>query len=194
HAGNDDALEIVPEQAEYAIGDTARYLVQNPYPGARALVTIERFGVLEQWVETLDGSTPVVEFEVKPDYMPGFYLSVLVISPRVDAPPPEPGEVDLGKPAFKLGYVSVPVRDPYKMLSLTIETDAPAYKPGDLVRARIHAAPRQPAPREPIEVAVVVLDEAVLDLIQGGTAYFDPYAGFYAYAPLDVRNFSLLTR
>lgn len=194
HAGNDDALEIVPEQAEYAIGDTARYLVQNPYPGARALVTIERFGVLEQWVQTLDGSTPIVEFEVKPDYMPGFYLSVLVISPRVDAPPPELGEVDLGKPAFKLGYVSVPVRDPYKTLDVTIETDAETYKPGDLVRARIHATPRAPERREPIEVAVVVLDEAVLDLIQGGTGYFDPYAGFYAHEPLDVRNFSLLTR
>ncbi|HEX6995144.1 MAG TPA: MG2 domain-containing protein [Gammaproteobacteria bacterium] len=194
HAGNDDALEIVPERTEYAIGDTARYLIQNPYPGARALVTIERFGVLEQWVETLDGSTPIVEFEVKPDYMPGFYLSVVVTSPRVDAPPPEPGEVDLGKPAFKLGYVSVPVRDPYKTLDVTIETDAETYKPGDLVRASIHAAPRTPDRREPIEVAVVVLDEAVLDLIQGGTDYFDPYAGFYAHAPLDVRNFSLLTR
>jgi uncharacterized protein YfaS (alpha-2-macroglobulin family) len=39
-----------------------------------------------------------------------------------------------------------------------------------------------------------VLDEAVLDLIQGGTAYFDPYEGFYTQDGLDVRNFSLLTR
>jgi len=194
HAGNDDALEIVPESTELAIGDTARYLIQNPYPGARALVTIERFGVLEQWTETLEGSTPIIEFEVKPDHMPGFYLSVLVISPRVDAPPPELGEIDLGKPAFKLGYVSVPVRDPYKTLDVTIETDAETYKPGDLVRARLRAAPRAAASGEPIEAAVVVLDEAVLDLIQDGTSYFDPYAGFYAHAPLDVRNFSLLTR
>src|SRR5690606_9643727 len=73
-------------------------------------------------------------------------------------------------------------------------TDAETYKPGDLVRARLRAAPRAAASGEPIEAAVVVLDEAVLDLIQDGTSYFDPYAGFYAHAPLDVRNFSLLTR
>jgi alpha-2-macroglobulin len=194
NAGNDDALEIVPEKSEYAVGETARYLVQNPYPGARALVTVERYGVLAQWVETLGSHTPIVEFEVESDFMPGFYLSVLVMSPRVDAPPPEVGELDLGKPAFKLGYVSVPVRDPYKQLDVTVETDADTYKPGATVRARIAAAPRMPGSDEPVEVAIVVLDESVLDLIQDGTAYFDPYAGFYAPGSLDVRNFSLLTR
>ena len=80
-SGNDDALEIVPEQAAYEVGDTARYLLKNPYAGARALVTIERYGVLKQWVQTLEGSTPVVEFGVEKDFLPGFYLSVLVMSP-----------------------------------------------------------------------------------------------------------------
>ena len=39
-----------------------------------------------------------------------------------------------------------------------------------------------------------MLDEAVLDLIRGGTSYFDPYDGFYSLDGLDVRNYSLLTR
>ena len=192
--GNDDALEIVPEQAEYAIGDTARYLLKNPYPGARALVTIERYGTLKQWVQTLDGSTPMIEFEVEKDFMPGFYLSVLVMSPRVATPPPELGELDLGKPAFKLGYVAVPVADPYKQIDVEVKTQQAVYRPGETVRARIHAEPRVRETREPIEAAVVVLDEAVLDLIQGGTSYFDPYDGFYSLDGLDVRNYSLLTR
>ena len=55
-------------------------------------------------------------------------------------------------------------------------------------------APRERETREPIEIAVAVLDEAVLDLIQDGTAYFDPYEGFYTQDGLDVRNYSLLTR
>jgi hypothetical protein len=113
-SGNDDALEIVPEETRYEIGDTARYLLKNPYPGAQALVTIERYGILKQWVQTLDSSTPVIEFAVEKDFMPGFYLSVLVMSPRVAMPPPEAGELDLGKPSFKLGYLAVPVADPYK--------------------------------------------------------------------------------
>jgi uncharacterized protein YfaS (alpha-2-macroglobulin family) len=192
--GNDDALELVPEKMRYEIGDTARYLVQNPYPGAQALVTIERYGILKQWVQTLDSSTPVIEFAVEKDFMPGFYLSVLVMSPRVAMPPPEAGELDLGKPSFKLGYLAVPVADPYKEIRVDVESNHAVYKPGDRARVRVHARPREPEAREPIEVAVAVLDEAVLDLIQGGTSYFDPYAGFYTQDGLDVRNFSLLTR
>lgn len=193
-SGNDDALELVPEQAAYEIGDTARYLVKNPYPGAKALVTVERYGILKQWVETLDSSTPVIEFDVEKDFMPGFYLSVLVMSPRVEAPPPEHGELDLGKPSFKLGYLEVPVRDPYKEIRVEVQANRAVYKPGDTVRVRVQARPREREAREPIEVAVAVLDESVLDLVQDGTAYFDPYAGFYTQDGLDVRNFSLLTR
>ena len=193
--GNDDALELVPEQAAYEIGDTARYLLKNPYPGAQALVTIERYGILKQWVQTLDSSTPVIEFAVEKDFMPGFYLSVLVMSPRVEAPPPEHGELDLGKPSFKIGYRRSaghgPVQaDPRRRAGQSRDV----YKPGDKVRVRVQARPREREVREPIEIAVAVLDEAVLDLIQGGTSYFDPYAGFYTLDGLDVRNFSLLTR
>ena len=194
NTSNDDRLDIVPEQTRHAVGDTARYLIQNPYPGARALVTIERYGVLKQWVETLDGSTPIVEFEVEEDFLPGFFLSVVVMSPRVAAPLPEPGEVDLGKPAFKLGYVQVPVDDPYKQIEVEASADAESYKPGDTVRVRIGARPRHRERTEPIEAAVVVLDEAVLDLVQGGSETFDPYTGFYDLDGLDVRNYSLLTR
>ena len=52
---------------------------QNPYPGARALVTIERYGVLKQWVQTLQDSKPIIEFRVR-GLLPGFFLSVLVTS------------------------------------------------------------------------------------------------------------------
>ena len=43
-------------------------------------------------------------------------------------------------------------------------------------------------------MAVVVLDEAVFDLIKGGSEYFDPYRGFYQLDNLDVSSYSLLTR
>ncbi len=73
-------LQIVPEKSEYRVGDKARYLVKNPFPGAKALITIERYGVMKSWVETFADSTQVVEFEVEPDFVPGFYLSVSVMS------------------------------------------------------------------------------------------------------------------
>lgn len=187
-------LPIVPEKAEYHVGDTARYLIKNPYPGAKALVTIERYGVIETFVKTLEGSTPVIEFPVKPDYMPGFYLSVVVVSPRAEKPLGE-GRIDLGKPAFRIGYVAVPVRDPYKEMDVTVKVAGDVFRPRDTIEADLTAKPRfAPDTPQPVELAVAVLDESVFDLIWDGKDAFDPYKGFYSLDPLDVANYSLMTQ
>lgn len=190
---NDTNLQIVAEQSDYRIGDSARFLVKNPYPGARALVTVERYGILDSWIETLETGTPVIEVPVKADYLPGFYLSVVALSPRVDKPLGE-GKVDLGKPAFRMGYVAATVSDPYKAIDIDIRTDRKSYKPRDRVKARLRLKPRAGKNREPYEIAVAVVDEAVLALNRSGRQYYDPYAGFNRLDPLDVNNYSLLAR
>ncbi len=188
----DNRLEIIPEKTRYAVGDQARYLVKNPFPGAMALVTVERYGVLKQWVQPLSGSTPVLSFEVGRDFLPGFYLSVVVVSPRVEQPPSESEDVDLGKPAFRMGYVKTDAFDPQKEMNIEAEPDRETYKPGDRVRVRLQAKPRKVSVPEPVEMAVVVLDESVFDLIAAGRDYFDPYKGFYTLDGLDLQNFNLL--
>ena len=188
----DNRLEIIPEKNRYAVGDRARYLVKNPFPGAKALVTVERYGVLRHWVQTLHSSTPMIEFEVKQDETPGFYLSVVVMSPRVENPPLQTGQVDLGKPSFRMGYVKTLVSDPQKELAVHVRTEQETYKPRDSVTVKLTATTHQKTNPGPVELAVVVLDEAVFDLIAGGSDYFDPYKGFYTLDGLDLENFSLL--
>ena len=190
---NDSGLTIVPESTSYKIGDTARYLVKNPYPNAKALITIERYGIIDHFVQTFASSTPVIEFKIKPDYLPGFYLSVVIVSPRVDKPLDQ-GQIDLGKPTYRMGYMTVQVKDPYKEMLVTAKTDRESYKPRDKVTVKLHAEPRIKNKNEPIELAIAVLDESVFDLIAGGKNYFDPYQGFYTLESLDLSNYSLLTR
>ncbi len=189
----DTALQMFPEKASYMVGETARYLIKNPYPNAKALITIERYGVLDHFVQTFTSSTPIVEFPVKPSYAPGFYVSVVLLSPRVDKPL-EAGQVDLGKPSFRMGYNSVPVTDPYNELAIKATAERGEYRPGETVKVALHAEPRHEGKAEPIELAVAVLDQAVFDLITGGKAYFDPYKGFYKLDNLDVRNYNLLLK
>lgn len=193
HNESDVLLPIVPEKAEYNVGDTARYLVKNPWPGAEALVTVERYGVIDSFTMKLDSSTPIIDIPVKPDYLPGFYLSVVVTSPRAADAPVE-GGVDLGKPAFRMGYVTVPVKDPYKQMNVSVKTDAEIYRPRDKVSVTLNAVPKHPQGREPVEIAVAVLDESVFDLIAGGAKAYDPYDGFYTLEGLDLKNYNLLTR
>lgn len=187
-----NVLPIVPEKNVYKVGETARFLVKNPYPGARALVTIERFGISRKWTMTLKNSTEVIEVPIRPHHLPGFYLSVVVTSPRV-TPPPGNHQVDLGKPAFRMGYVKVPVKDPFKELAITVTPRQQSVKPRSKVTVDLKVRTHQGAVK-PTELAVVALDEAVFDLIAAGKAYYDPYEGFYKLDPLDMSNFSLLTR
>ncbi|NOZ10688.1 MAG: large extracellular alpha-helical protein [Gammaproteobacteria bacterium] len=187
----DFALDVTPQKTEYKVGDTARFLVQNPYPGAQALITLERFGVQKSWVQTLKGSSEIIEVPISQDSLPGFYLSVVVMSPRVDKPLGE-GNVDLGKPSFRMGYVRVPVKDPSKELAVTITPSKKEYRPRDTVSVKLHTGMTNK--QGPVELAVAVIDEAVFDLIQGGRRYYDPYTGFYNLESLDVRNYNLLAR
>src|SRR5699024_8548708 len=93
-------VTLVPDQAEYEPGDTARVLIQNPYQEpVNALLTVERYGILWHKIVQLEGSAPVVEVPIKDDFFPGAYLSVAIFSPRI-SPPADP---DLGQPELALG-------------------------------------------------------------------------------------------
>jgi uncharacterized protein YfaS (alpha-2-macroglobulin family) len=187
-------LEVSSEKEEYKIGETARFLVQNPFPGAKALITVERFGVLKRWVRTLENATEVIEVPVEPDYLPGFYLSVVVVSPRVEKPLDKSG-IDLGKPTFRMGYVTVPVTDPYKEIAVAVKPEKDVYKPRDTVSVELRAQLKNPpadSSAPPVELAVAVLDESVFELLLKGKEAFDPYRGFYSLDSLDLANYALV--
>ena len=184
-------LELLPEKSKLEAGETARVLVKNPFPGALALVTVERLGVLRSWTQTLEGSTPILEIPIEAGDAPGVYVSVLVTSPRVDRPPGD-GGVDLGKPAFRMGYAQLNVTESSNRLQLTVEPARPVYKPGEEAEMQIHVAQGPGGSTPETELAVAVLDESVLDLLRGGASLFDPYEGFHRLGPLDVENFNLL--
>ena len=93
-----------------------------------------------------------------------------------------------------MGYIKVPVSDPYKEILVDVAVERDNYKPRDTVNVALQTQLRRPGKKEPIELAVTVIDEAVFDLLTGGRATFDPYAGFYRLEELDLKNFNLLMR
>jgi uncharacterized protein YfaS (alpha-2-macroglobulin family) len=114
------------------------------------------------------------------------------MSPRVEKPPAD-NQVDLGKPAFRMGYAQVEVKDRTKEVAIEVTPREQVYKPRATVTVDLRARTRDGA-SVPTELAVAVLDEAVFDLIAGGRDYYDPYKGFYHLEALDLQNFNLLTQ
>jgi uncharacterized protein YfaS (alpha-2-macroglobulin family) len=189
-------LPLEPEKTEYQVGETARILIRNPFPGARALFTIERLGVQRSWSRVLESDTEFVEFEITPQHFPGVYFSATVMSPRSHQPLGE-GEMGMSKPTTRMGYIGLAVRDPHKELTVEVRPRRDAYRPGERVTLDLAATPLHPVNRKQelpqMELAVVVLDEAQFNRLARRKEDFDPHKGFYRLQPLDLQNFNLLT-
>ena len=182
-------LNIVPDKKNFIIGDKLVLTVENPVPGALALVTVERYGVLDSFVQPFDQSVEKIEIPVGDDFFPGIYVSVAAFSPRVDKP--VDGEVDLGKPAQWTGYVKIPVLDESRQIEVKVTPQKQDYRPGQTMTAQISAA-LPGKEKQPVEAAVIVVDEAGLSVLPEGAESFDPYLGLNRLGDLDVRTYSLV--
>ncbi|MBN1542884.1 Ig-like domain-containing protein [candidate division KSB1 bacterium] len=181
----DDRIELIADQSMYAPGDIAQILVKSPFESAEVLVTIEREGILSQETLTLQGSAPTIAVPIESDYLPNVFVSVILLKGRTaDQMFSEEGE-DVGRPAFKIGYVNLAVSPESKRLQVTVEPNRSDYQPGDSVFVAIRVAGSAGEPVD-AQVAVSAADAGVLNLI--GYRMPDPFDIFYGMRPLSVQT------
>ncbi|MBX7059507.1 MAG: hypothetical protein K1X75_15700 [Leptospirales bacterium] len=176
---DDDRVQLSAERTALKPGDTARILVQSPFERARAVISLEREGVLWQRTVEIVGNGAPIEIPIKAEYAPSVYVGVMLLTPRVgvSADQQRGADDDLGRPQIKMGYLRLDVDAGHKRLPLRIELDRQRYAPRERVSITIHTAPGA-------EVSVAVADRAVLDLID--YHYADPLQIFYNSWPLGV--------
>jgi uncharacterized protein YfaS (alpha-2-macroglobulin family) len=96
--GNDDRIDLLPEQREVEPGQTARLQLRMPFREATALVTVEREGVIDARVMTLRGREPLIELPIPAaargggadaaaSWAPNVVVSVLVLRGRLREAP-----------------------------------------------------------------------------------------------------------
>ena len=189
--GNDDRIDVIPAKADYKPGETAEFTVRMPFRQARALVAVEREGVLETHVVELDGDEPVVRLPVQAGWGPNVYVSVLAVRGRIrqvpwtsffewgwrhpldwmqaraarsDAAPEPAGLVDLAKPAFRFGLAGIRVQSEADRLQVKVEADRDAYQVRQHAKVRIQATLPDGTPAAGAGVAFAAVDEALLEL------------------------------
>lgn len=162
--GNDDRIDVLPEQKEYKVGDTLKLQVRMPFPEATALVGIERDGVMETHVQALSAANPVISLPVKAEYAPNVFVSVFLVRGR-NAEVAPTALVDLGKPAFKLGIAEVKVGWDAVRLGVEVSSDKPRYQPREQAQVSVRVTPPagQALPAG-TEVTLAAVDEALLEL------------------------------
>lgn len=182
---NDDIIELVADSQKYKPGDTAKVLVKSPYESCSALVTLEREGIIDNWVTKLYGSADRIEIKLTEDHLPNVFVSVLLLQGRAgEKKLSEEGE-DVGKPSFKIGYANLLVDPGTKHLQIDVKTNRKDYRPGDEVRAEVKVKDALGRGIES-EISLAAVDEGVLSLIGYRTP--DPFPAFYGPRPLSVKT------
>ncbi len=152
---NDDSVELVPEQTDYNVGDTAKVLITSPYQGvSEALISIERGGVITVEHVTMESNSLIYEFEILPEYAPNIYVSVFLIK-----------AVDETNPiaSYRMGITRLQVEIDQKELNIDISADREQASPQETVEYTVRVTDYKGDPVV-AEVGVGVTDLAALSL------------------------------
>ncbi|MGZ9059910.1 MAG: alpha-2-macroglobulin, partial [Burkholderiaceae bacterium] len=193
-AGQSDRIDLIADKRSYEPGETARYEVRMPYRTATVLISVEREGVLDTKVVTIDSKSPYIEVPMLGHYGPNAYVSALIVRGRID--PEVPGRfawlrrmiyraakfiglvdevpverdtrptalVDLTKPSYRLGIAQVKVGWKAYELRVKVEPEKPVYKVRDRAAVIVTVTDPNGQAMANAELAVAAVDEGLLEL------------------------------
>ena len=191
-SANHDRINLNVDKSQLKLGDKLKIMAISPLQDAEALVTFERDGVLFSDQVKFKGNVLLYEKEIKDEKLiPGFYVSVVIIKGRTSDK--IEGELDLGKPAFKIGYRRVEVENTEKRLVAKILPGAKQVEPGKMMEASIEVKDHAGKGVQS-ELAIAVVDDALLSLSGPYRKNYDILDTFYTLGSLGVENFQTLTQ
>jgi len=148
-------IRLIPDADQYAPGETAVIFIPNPFPeGAKALVGVERGGVLSTQILDLEGPGTTFSLPITEEAIPNVYLSVILL-----------GKTDDGRPDYRQGILNVPVSPASRTLDVSLVVDPSQSEPGSTVAATLTVRDDQGNPVQG-EFSLAVVDKALLALVE----------------------------
>lgn len=158
-----DRADLVALKKSYEPGETAELQLRTPFTHSHVLVTVESDRVLWSEVIEVRGEKPILRVPVKAEYAPGVVVSAFAVRGRIkDAP--ISGLVDLAKPSFRLGMTQLKVGIQSAEVKIAVTTPKKEFQVRDTVTAQVKLHLPDGSPLSDADLAVVVVDEALLSL------------------------------
>lgn len=158
-----DRLNLVPDKAAYEPGETAQILIENPWPAATALVTLESDRLVSHRVVRMNGRLATVGIPLEAELAPFAHATVTLL--------PQGKSASMRAPLVGALRLPVALRD--ARLAVSVASDKSEYRPRDTATLTVNVT-RQGVGQGDVEVALAVVDEGVLRL-----------TGFHAPDPLE---------
>lgn len=185
-----ERVQIIPDKKEYTPGNTAELLLQAPFYPAEAVVSWRRSGILKAERIAITGPTKVITVPIADSMTPNMVVQVdmVGVASRLD----DKGDPDPNlpkRPAYAVGVIDLPVPPKQRTLAVVITPSAAKVGPGEAAKLGVVVKDAMGRPAPNTEVAVIVVDEAILSL--SGYQFPNPITTFYGQRSADARDFYL---
>jgi uncharacterized protein YfaS (alpha-2-macroglobulin family) len=169
---------LIPDKETYQPGDTAEILIQTPFTPAQALVTLNRNGILSTESFAITEETYTLRVPIAEEHIPNLHVNVELVgeAPRTGASG-EPLPDLPTRPAYAAGQLNLIIPPLSRTLSVTATLAMTELAPGGETTIDLNVVDAAGVPVEDAELAVVIVDEAILALTNYDLA--DPVATFY---------------
>lgn len=174
-----EQITLIPNQKEYRAGETAEILVQAPFYPAEGVLTLRRSGILRTERFKMEGPSLVLKVPIEEGMVPNVYVQVDLVG-AAERPPSK-------RPAYAVGQLNLSIPPYNRTLNVTVEPAASNMDPGTQTSLRVAVKGPDGKPVAGTEVAVFVIDEAVLSLT--GYQFPNPLNVFYAGRPAGVSDY-----
>lgn len=173
-----EEVQVVPDKREYAVGDVAELLIQAPFYPAEGLMTLRRDGLLREERFVMEGPSHSVKVPIEEGMTPNLFVQVnLVGRAKRELDGADPAALP-SRPAYASGQVELKVPPLTRALTVEVKPRLTALEPGGATSLDLRVTDAAGQPVTDAELAVVVVDEAVLAL--SGYQLPDPLEVFYA--------------
>ncbi|MEB3294447.1 MAG: alpha-2-macroglobulin family protein [Synechococcales bacterium] len=173
-------LELRLDKKEYNIGETAKVMLQSPYPEGELYLAVVRYGTIARTITKVSGNAPQAEFKVTPDMLPNAAVEAVLVRQGKSLKEVEAGSLE---DLVRIGFTEfkTDLGDRYLQLSTQTEGDR---QPGDEQTVQLQLKDQQGKPVKG-QFTVIVANESVLQMT--GYRVPDLVKTVYAEQPISTR-------
>ncbi len=183
-----EEVMLIPDQDLYQPGQTARLLIQAPFEAGEGLLTLRRHGLAEQRRFSFSEGSTTLDIELREEWLPNVHAHVLLIGQSERSE--DEGDDHLPpRPAIATGSHELNISTAKRSLALELALHEQALAPGESTEIDLQVLDADGQPVADAEIALVVVDEAILAL--GDYRTPDPLEIFYRTRPGEVRDHHL---
>ncbi len=171
-------VELIPDNKEYKVGETAEVLVIAPFTPAQGIYTLNRTGFVKTERFEIKEGTYTIKVPITEELIPNVHLNVNLVGAQLRSGPNSAKDKENAKrPAYASGSINLSIPPYERTLALEVKPEQSSLQPGSETSLTLTLQDSQGDPISDSEVTIAVIDESVLALT--GYRIADPIPSFY---------------